>query len=315
MFAHMSMNRRSTTTTTTTTTTATTTTTTTTTATTSTTTAAAEPTARTGTTAPTTPVGDVPTPSPEPPTPFECPNANEEACATGRECFRSKLKCDGSMPDCADGSDESTLACSSLLAQVDTGEDDNKKDAEGKDNDSDTATMMWGLIGAVVGVGACGILTYLYVNGCSSKADGGTGAGKDEAVKEFSQKLSNAVYTRGSTDGELYGTAGPNSAGAGQGDGGQNYAEIGLIEGGAYANVVDGDDGGYMLTSATGTPSGKGVYDLDFAAPTSTVGLALLGVFLSCVVSCGGASLSGNGGPAVNAPCYRGTHLPLVPTT
>jgi hypothetical protein len=195
------------------------------------------------------------------------------------------------------------------------GEDDNKKDAEGKDDDSDTATMMWGLIGAVVGVGACGILTYLYVNGCSGKADGGTGAGKDEAVKEFSLKLSNAVYTRGSTDGELYGTAGPNSAGAGQGDGGQNYAEIGLIEGGAYANVVDGDDGGYMLTSATGTPSGKGVYDVDFAAPTSTVGLALLGVFLSCVVLRGGAYLSGNGGPAVNTPCCRGTHLPLVPTT
>jgi hypothetical protein len=90
--------------------------------------------------------------------------------------------------------------------------------------------------------------------------------------------LSNLAY---STDGELYGTGGPNSAGAGpdQGFGEQSYAEIGAAGGGAYANVVDGDDGGYMLTPATGAPPSQGAYDVDFSTPT--VGsVRLLGYFV-----------------------------------
>jgi len=46
----------------------------------------------------------------------------------------------------------------------------------------DTATLMWGVIGAIVGVGACGILAYLYINGCGSKADKDAA---DEDVKTY----------------------------------------------------------------------------------------------------------------------------------
>jgi len=52
------------------------------------------------------------------PAPFQCPKPNEEPCFTGRECFNSKLKCDGGEPDCSDGSDESTLACGGITGNV-----------------------------------------------------------------------------------------------------------------------------------------------------------------------------------------------------
>ena len=206
----------------------------------------------------------MPTPSPDPPTRFECPNANEEACATGRQCFRSKLKCDGGQPDCADGSDESTLVCNGLLAQGD----------EEKDDGSGTA-VMWGIIGTLVAcgcIGACGILACLHINGGSRKTDD-----VDEDVKTYSRTFANLAYAKDAADGELYGIAGPSSASTGPDNGGgdQSYVEIGAAGGGAYANVVDGDDGGYAPTSATGAPSGTGVYDMDFAAtgpPTRTVG-------------------------------------------
>lgn len=224
-----------------------------------------------------------PAASAEPSTLFEWPEANEEACATGRQCFRSRLKCDGGQPDCRDGSDETALACSKLQTREGEGKQEGKgagkadtvsggNDAGSGGGGSDTA--IWGIIGAVVGVGACGILAYLYVNGCSRKIGEGKG---DDDVKTYSRKFANPGFSSpGGADGELYGSAGPGQATTTYSNAGaeHSYAEMGApgVDS-SYANIVDGDDGGYALSPATAPPPrqavGASTYDVDFSEPTS----------------------------------------------
>ena len=229
-------------------------------------------------TPPTASEGGLPGPSADPPTLFECPNANEEPCDTGRQCYNSKLRCDGGQPDCADGSDESTVACTGLEIKAGDAKDDASnapKDAEpdgdgGNGGGSDT--MMWGIIGAVVGVGTCGVFAYLYINMCSRKTGGD--------IKTYSQTFGNLAYSKESADGELYGSAGPNNDGAAPssaiGDesyadidgpgaiGDESYEEIGPVGGRSHADAT------YTLRPAAGPPKGQGVYDTDFAT-SSTV--------------------------------------------
>ena len=198
-------------------------------------------------------------------TPFECTKATEEACATGNQCYNTKLKCDGGEPDCADGSDEAAAVCSRLQATADAG--NNATDGGGTHGEPDSVggsgsdTVTLGIIGAVVGIGACGILAYLFVNGCFGKGGGGAG----QAVNGFSLNFANPAYNTDNPDGELYGNAAPSDTSAGampDGEGGdQSYADMGPTGGGSYANVVDGDDGGYMLTPATGATPGPSTTD------------------------------------------------------
>ena len=162
--------------------------------------------------------------------PFECVNADEEPCFTGRQCFKSKHKCDGGPPDCDDGSDESTLACRRTGDEIDEESGEREPDtataADGgkKDRGFVFGTAIWGIIGAVVGVGACGILAYLYVNGCSRKTNAASGGGGGaEAVKGFSLKFTNQAYDEGAADGELYGSASARPGGA---DDDQSYEDV-----------------------------------------------------------------------------------------
>ena len=189
---------------------------------------------------------------------FECPKETEEPCFTGRQCFKSKLKCDGGEPDCADGSDESTLVCSSIQTTKDGGKEaagSGGKDGGGGDTDT------WVIVGAVLGIVVCGIATHLYINGCTCKACEGAGDEPDEPVEAFSLSFSNPAYSKG---GELAGRAVTTYANSAVD---QSYMDMGPANGASYINVVDGDDGGYMLTSATGDFPNQdegGAYDTDF---------------------------------------------------
>ena len=141
-------------------------------------------------------------------------------CASGDACVKAKHKCDGGVPDCRDGSDESAAACGADEGEgADTGTPPADGSAEGTSGDDTDSTPM--IVATVVGV-----LVLVAAVACAAhKCTGGSEAAKAAPgtangahPQEAAQRVANAVYDLGYTDeqGSTRSLAlGPNSGAAG----------------------------------------------------------------------------------------------------
>jgi len=146
----------------------------------------------------------------------QCASDLEEPCFSGDECFKSKLKCDGGVPDCRDGSDESALVCDGTFPTAAAGSDnggggdDVGGDDVGGGNDpgggGDTAASTWAIVGAIVGVGVLAIAAYFVSRALHTANDNGS-------VGSFGFANPNTTHGIASTDGELYTDSGSHRAG------------------------------------------------------------------------------------------------------
>ena len=137
----------------------------------------------------------------------QCASDLEEPCFSGDECFRSKLKCDGGVPDCRDGSDESALVCDGTFPTAAAGSD-NSGGGDGTGDGGDTATSTWATVGAIVGVGVLAIAAYFVSRAMHTAADDDNGS-----VGSFGFANPNTTHGLASTDGELYADSGSHRAG------------------------------------------------------------------------------------------------------
>ena len=120
-----------------------------------------------------------------------CASAFERPCDTGNDCYKHKFKCDGGIPDCQDGSDESAEACrekngdtsgtnaggSSAAAASEEGEEgeggeegEEGEESDGGEDGKGGGDSIMPLVGAVVGGLALLVAGILYAyNTCKQR--------------------------------------------------------------------------------------------------------------------------------------------------
>ena len=118
-------------------------------------------------------------------------------CASGNECYKAEMECDGGDPDCADGTDESPRACAAAdkPAEGDAQTTVGASYEEPSSDSSSTATTV-AVVASVVVVGIVAGVVYYAKH--RAKA-----AQQLNARFEYAPRVENAVFA-GPGDGDLY---------------------------------------------------------------------------------------------------------------
>ena len=139
-------------------------------------------------------------------------------CATGGECYKAKMQCDGGKPDCADGSDEDPAVCNTVLAPA-TGAANGTAASRAGEGVASDGGLAAGTLIAIVGIAllvVAGVVTACCCRRCR-EGEGSRAAlvrmngeaGGDDQVQGLSMSFGNAAFRAPqpyNEDGELYET-------------------------------------------------------------------------------------------------------------